>query len=120
MNSEISFSSSKFGVSDNTGRKSFMPKAFHIVAQGRRAAAHPGSRAPKTSTLKGLNQLRTIKNRLENTTFPLGEPLRGIHFTENLLSEGIAGTQLDGVAANANSLNVFRLDLLCADFGKLL
>jgi len=35
-------SSFKFGVPSSPGRKSFTPKAFHIVAQGCREAAHPG------------------------------------------------------------------------------
>jgi len=40
----------------STGCKSFTPKAFHIVAQGRRAAAHPGLQDTKKSTLKGSDK----------------------------------------------------------------
>jgi len=84
-------SSSKFGVPNSPGRKSFTPKAFHIVAQGRRAAAHPGLQALKTSTLKGLHNPCTINEHcLENPTFNLWNPFRVLGYRGTITQGGTA------------------------------
>jgi len=54
-------SNSKFGMPNSTGRKSFTLKAFYIVAQGRRAAAHPG-----LQDSENLNPERVGQNRVRS------------------------------------------------------
>ena len=93
-------SSSKLGVPDSTGRKSYTPKAFHTVAQGRRAAAHPGLQVSETPTLKGLYNHRTIKiNRLENVMFQLVEPFQGSFISTNDYPQGGEASPLSLVYA---------------------
>jgi len=66
-------SSSKLDMPDGTERKSYTPKAFHTVAQGRR----------RPQPWKGCTIIIRSKNRLENAILQLVEPFQGSFISTN-------------------------------------